>query len=169
MTQRQSHSLKYEYEQYVEREIEAYKESVQRKVLMSIADEAVRVLEAQAQFTLTEFVLWAEVDKIIFKRQRLASYKVWQRQRVKLIAEQRRPEHWGLSHDDLVVRAVQPVASDARVLVAGAQMQTPALYLAANGCDVTALSEPDAVQRVLDAAEHAGLGARVHASAAALE
>jgi len=48
-------------------------------------------------------------------------------------------------------------------------METPALYLAANGCDVTALSAPDAVQRVLDAAEEAGLGERVHASTVALD
>jgi hypothetical protein len=48
-------------------------------------------------------------------------------------------------------------------------VETPALYLAANGCDVTAFAEPDAVQRVMDAAEQAGLGERVHASAAALE
>ena len=34
---------------------------------------------------------------------------------------------------------------------------------------MTALSHPEAVQRVLDAAEEAGLGARVHASAAGLE
>ena len=48
-------------------------------------------------------------------------------------------------------------------------METPALYLAAHGCDVTALAEPEAVQRVLDAAELAGLGERVHATALALE
>ncbi|MEO7455829.1 MAG: hypothetical protein ABIY52_06160, partial [Gemmatimonadaceae bacterium] len=37
------------------------------------------------------------------------------------------------------------------------------------GCDVTALAEPDAVQRVMDAAEEAGLGELVHATAAALD
>jgi hypothetical protein len=43
------------------------------------------------------------------------------------------------------------------------------LYLAAQGCDVTAIAEPDAVRRVLDAAEEVGLGERVHASASALD
>ncbi|MDB4887118.1 MAG: hypothetical protein JWN79_2556 [Gemmatimonadetes bacterium] len=169
MAQRPSRSLKHEYELYLEREIENYKESVPRSVLLSIGDEAVRALAAQQQFALTELLLVDEVDKIIFKRLRLPAYNTWRRNRVKLLAELRRPEHWGLSPDDIVVRAVQSSAPEGRVLLAGDEMQTPALYLAANGCDVTTLSEPDAVQRVLDAAEQAGLGERVHASAAALD
>ena len=168
MAHRPSRSLKHEYELYLEREIENYKESVPRSVLLSIGDEAVRALAGERQFALTELLLCDEVDKVIFRRLRLPSYVTWRKRRVKLIAEQRRPEHWGLSPEDLVVRAVQAVAADSYVLVAGAQMETPALYLAANGCDVTALAEPDAVQRVLDAAEEAGLGERVHASVATL-
>jgi hypothetical protein len=169
MAQRPSRSLKHEYELYLEREIENYKESVPRSVLLSIGDDAVRALAAQQQFALTELLLVDEVDKIIFKRLQLPAYVTWRKRRLRLLDELRRPEHWGLSPDDLVVRAVQTTSSDARVLLAGAQMETPALYLAANGCDVTALSGPDAVQRVLDAAEEAGLGERVHASAVALD
>ncbi len=169
MAQRPSRSLKYEYALYLEREIENYKESVPRTVLLSIGDDAVRVLAGQQQFALTELLLCDEVDKIIFKRLRLESYNVWRKNRIKLLAELRRPEHWGLTRDDAVVRAVHAVGGDSRVLVAGAQLETPALYLAANGCDVTALAEPDAVRRVMVAAEQAGLGERVHASAAALE
>ena len=168
MAQRPSRSLKYEYELFVEREIENYKESVPRSVLLSIGDEAVRALAAQRQFALTELLLVDEVDKIIFKRLRLPAYTTWRTRRLKLLAELRRPEHWGLGPDDLVVRAVRAMAAESRVLVAGAEVETPALYLAAQGCDVTALAEPDAVRRVLDAAEEAGLGERVHASAAAL-
>ncbi len=168
MAQRPSRSLKYEYAQYLEREIENYKESVPRTVLLSIGDAAVRALAGQQQFALTELLLCDEVDKIIAKRLRLASYTVWRKNRVKLIAELCRPEHWGLSRDDFMVQAANAVAGDARVLVAGAQLETPALFLAANGCDVTAFAEPDAVQRVLDAAEQAGFGERVHASASAL-
>jgi hypothetical protein len=169
MAQLPSRSLKHEYELYLEREIENYKESVPRSVLLSIGDDAVRALAAHQQFALTELLLVDEVDKIIFKRLRLPAYVTWRKRRIKLLDELRRPEHWGLSRDDVVVRAVQTSSVDARVLLAGAQMETPALYLAANGCDVTALSAPDAVQRVLDAAEEAGLGERVHASAAALD
>jgi hypothetical protein len=169
MASRPSRSLKHEYELYLEREIENYKESVPRSVLLSIGDDAVCALAAQQQFALTELLLVDEVDKIIFKRLRLPAYATWRKRRIKLLEEQRRPEHWGLSPDDMVVRAVQTVAAESRVLLAGAEVETPALYLAANGCDVTALAEPDAVQRVLDAAEEAGLGERVHASALTLE
>jgi hypothetical protein len=169
MASRPSRSLKHEYELYLEREIENYKESVPRSVLLSIGDEAVRALADQQQFALTELLLVDEVDKIIFKRLRLPSYATWRKRRLKLLDELRRPEHWGLSPDDMVVRAVQAVAADSRVLLAGAECETPALYLAAHGCDVTALAEPDAVQRVLDAAEQAGLGERVHAATLALE
>ena len=169
MASRPSRSLKHEYELYLEREIENYKESVPRTVLLSIGDDAVRALEAQQQFALTELLLVDEVDKIIFKRLRLPAYETWRKRRIKLIEELRRPEHWGLSRNDMVVRAVQTVAGDARVLLAGAEVETPALYFAAHGCDVTALAEPDAVRRVLDAAEEAGLGERVHATALTLE
>ena len=169
MASRPSRSLKHEYELYLEREIENYKESVPRSVLLSIGDDAVRALADQQQFALTELLLVDEVDKIIFKRLRLPSYATWRKRRLKLMDELRRPEHWGLSPDDMVVRAARNVAADSRVLLAGAAVETPALYLAAHGCDVTALAEPDAVQRVLDAAEQAGLGERVHAAALALE
>jgi hypothetical protein len=169
MASRPSRSLKHEYELYLEREIENYKESVPRSVLLTIGDDAVQALAAQQQFALTELLLCDEVDKIIFKRLRLPSYNTWRRRRVKLLAELRRPEHWGLSRDDLVVRAAESVRAEGHVLLAGGDMATPALFLAANGCDVTTLSAPDGVQRVLDAAEEAGLGERVHASATGLD
>ena len=137
MPQRPSRSLKYEYELYVEREIENYKESVPRSVLLSIGDEAVRVLADEQQFALTELLLWDEVDRIIFKRLRLPSYATWRKRRVKLLSELKRPEHWGLSPDDVVVRAVQPMTGDAKVLVAGTPDENRSLlYLAAHGCDL---------------------------------
>ena len=71
MALRPSRSLKYEYALYLEREIENYKESVPRSVLLSIGDDAVRALAGQQQFALTELLLCDEVDKIIFKRLRL--------------------------------------------------------------------------------------------------
>jgi hypothetical protein len=169
MAQRLSRSLKHEYELFVEREIENYKESVPRSVLLSIGDDAVRALAEQQQFALTELLLVDEVDKIIFKRLRLPAYTTWRKRRIRLLEEMRRPEHWGLRADDVVVRAAQSVSASSRVLVAGTQVETPALYLAANGCDVTALADYDVVQRVLDTAEEVGLAERVHASAMALD
>src|SRR3954466_16013233 len=117
MTQRPSRSLKHEYELFVEREIEDYKESVPRSVLLSIGDDAVRALAGEQQFALTELLLCDEVDKIIFSRLRLPSYATWRKRRIKLLEELRRPEHWGLSPQDLVVRAVSTVGNDSRVLV----------------------------------------------------
>ncbi|MEO6528310.1 MAG: hypothetical protein ABIP93_16945 [Gemmatimonadaceae bacterium] len=169
MPQRPSRSLKHEYELFLEREIENYKESVPRSVLLSIGDDAVGALAGQQQFALTELLLCDEVDRIIFKRLRLPSYATWRKRRIRLMEELRRPEHWGLSPDDAVVRAVQSVTSESRVLFAGGPDENRALfYLAAHGCDVTALAKPADVQRVLDAAERVGLGERVHASAAGL-
>src|SRR6476659_1414796 len=136
MASRPSRSLKHEYELYLEREIENYKESVPRSVLLSIGDDAVRALAAQQQFALTELLLVDEVDKIIFKRLRLPAYATWRKRRVKQLEELRRSEHWGLRADDVVVRAAQAVGDSGRVLVAGSQVETPALYLAAKGCEV---------------------------------
>ncbi len=163
MAPRPTRSLKHEYELFVEQEIENYKESVPRAVLLSIGDEAVTSLSAEPQFALTELLLCEEVDRIIFRRLRLPSYDTWRRKRVKLIDELRRPEHWGLRPDDVLVRALPP-STERRVLVAGAPDEASTLYFAANGCDVTTIgSGTDAVERVMQAAIGAGLAGRVHA------
>jgi len=162
MAPRPTRSLKHEYELFVEQEIENYKESVPRSVLLGIGDEAVKLLSAEPQFALTELLLCEEVDRLIFRRLRLPAYDTWRRKRLKLIDELRRPEHWGLRPDDVLVRALPP-SSDRRVLVAGALDEASALYFAANGCEVTTLAaELDAMERVRQAAIGAGLGGRVH-------
>ena len=163
MAPRPTRSLKHEYELFVEQEIENYKESVPRGVLLSIGDEAVTLLSAEPQFALTELLLCEEVDRIIAKRLRVPAYDTWRKRRVRLIDELRRPEHWGLRPDDMLVRALAP-SSDGQVLVAGAMDEVSALYLAANGCDVTTLTpEVEALERVMQAAIGAGLAGRVHA------
>jgi hypothetical protein len=162
MANRPTRSLKHEYELFVEQEIENYKESVPRSVLLSIGDEAVSSMSAEPQFALTELLLCVEVDRIIFNRLRLSSYDTWRRKRLKQIEELRRPEYWGLRPDDVLVRALP--STDGRVLVAGAQDEVSALYLAANGCEVTTLTaEAEGFERVTQAAIGAGLGSRVHA------
>jgi hypothetical protein len=168
MASRPARSLKHEYELYVEQEVEHYKEQVPRSVLLGIGDEAVSVLARQPQFALTELVLCEEVDRLIVRRLRLPSYAGWRKQRLKQIAELKRPEHLGagLAAAGAVVREVRPSSErcDGQVLVAGATDETQALYLAANGCHVTALGpEPDAVERVMAAAVQVGLTERVHA------
>ena len=157
MAHRPSRSLKHEYELFVEEEIEGYKESIPRSVLLSIGDEAVCVLAAQQQLALTEMLLCEEVDRIIRKRLRIPSYDTWRRRRVKMLEELRRPERWGLRADDAVVRTLRP-AADGQVLLAGAVVDGLALYLAAHGCAVTAVDrELATVRRMLDAAGEVGL------------
>jgi len=154
-------SLKHEYELHVEREIEDYKDSISRSALLKIGDEAVGVLMSQAQTTLTEIVVWQEVDRIITRRLRMPTYATWKRRRLKVLEQYRRPEHWGIDPDAALVRALKD-SSDRNVLVAGTEREGPALYLAARGCAVTAV-EPahEAMERVVRAAEAAGLTQRV--------
>lgn len=162
-------SLKHEYEDYVEREIELYKDTLPRSVLLSIGDEAVARLRAQAQTTLTEMVLWEEVDRIISARLRLPSYRTWRTRRLKVLAEYRKPEHWGLAPTSALARELGERAEGGHVLVAGLEEEGAAMYSAAHGCAVTAIGPmPDAVERVMHAAEVAGLGERVRGCVADL-
>jgi hypothetical protein len=155
-------SFKHEYELYVEREIEEYKDSISRTVLLSIGDEAVATLRAQAQTTLTEMVLWEEVDRIIARRLRLPTYRTWRQRRLKTLAEYRRPEHWGLAPNGMLARELSAHGDGGHVLVAGFASEGAVMYSAAHGCAVTALDcEPDAVERVMLAAEEAGFTERV--------
>jgi hypothetical protein len=154
-------SLKYEYELYVESEIEDYKDSISRSVLLKIGDEAVAVLRASDQIGLTEILVWEEVDRIIAKRLRLPSFATWKRRRLKALEEYRKPEHWGLDPDTPLVRALEH-SPEGHVLVAGAEHSGPALYLAARGAAVTTVGPgEEAVERVVRAAEAAGLTERV--------
>lgn len=154
-------SLKYEYELYVEREIEDYKDSVSRGSLLKIGDEAVEALRQADQIALTEILVWQEVDRIIARRLRLPTYATWKRRRLRMLEAYRRPEHWGIAPDAALVRALAD-SSDRHVLVAGAEQEGPALYLAARGAAVTAVeTAEDAVERVVKAAHAAGLTERV--------
>jgi hypothetical protein len=154
-------SLKYEYELYVEREIEDYKDSIPRSALLKIGDEAVGVLAGQAQVALTEILICQEVDRIISRRLRLPAYQTWRRRRLRDLERLCRPEHWGLDPNAVLVRAV-PQVPDRHVLVAGGAGEAQTLYLAANGCAVTAVDPTaGAMERVMAAAVQAGLQNRV--------
>jgi hypothetical protein len=154
-------SLQHEYELFVEREIENYKESVPRRVILSIGDEAVTSLAAQQQLALTELLLCEEVDRIIRARLRLSTFATWRKRRVKSLAEFKRPERWGMRPDCAIARTAL-AAHEGHVLVAGAMEEGRSLYLAANGCDVTTLDPTeDVIERVIDAAAGVGLTGRI--------
>lgn len=163
-------SLRHEYQNYVEREVEDYKISVPTSVLHGIATEAARTLDEGAQIGMREVLLADEVDRIITARLRIPSYETWRRRREKNANELRKPEHWGLRPDTPLARAIPPIhGMSPSVLVAGARVEGSALYLAANGCEVTAI-EPEVavVNRVLRAARDAGLTEKVRGFAADL-
>lgn len=154
-------SLRHEYELFVEREIENYKESIPRHALLKIGDEAVNSLASQQQLALTEILLCAEVDRLIRGRLRVPSFTTWRRRRLRALRELSRPERWGWQPDSAIVRTAQCVA-EGHVLVAGASEEGPAIYLAANGCAVTALdTTEDVLDRVMQAAAEVGLTGRV--------
>lgn len=168
MASQPQRSLKHEYELYVEQEIENYKDSIPRSHILRIGDEAVANLRAADQMAFDEILIWAEVDRIIRLRLGIPSYATWRRRRLKLIAAYRRPEHWGLSANAPLVREI-PSDKEAHVLVAGAQQEGTALYLAANGCQVTAVEEdPEVVEKVIAAAGVVGLTSRVNGCASGL-
>lgn len=150
-------SLRHEYELFVEREIENYKESVSRRVLLGIGDEAVASLASQQQLALTEILLCHEVDRLIASRLRMPSYAAWRRRRLRALKEFSRPERWGLRPDGVLTRAVSS-AGEGHVLVAGAHEEGTSLYLAAHGCAVTTVDASEAlVERIMNAAVTVGL------------
>jgi hypothetical protein len=106
-------------------------------------------------------MLCGEVDRIICGRIGLPSFRVWRKRHLKALRDYRRPEHWGIRPDAPLVTAIAQ-AESSHVLIAGAAEPGPALYLAAHGCAVTALGgQFDAIDRVMSAAETAGLTRRV--------
>src|ERR1700694_4439433 len=118
MNQRRPRSLRHEYEVYIEREIEAYKESVSRQHLLGIANFAQNVLEGQLQLGMRDVLLAAEVDRVIAKRLKIPSFDVWRRRRLRNASEPKRPEYWGLRADTPLAHAITSGSpSRARVVV----------------------------------------------------
>lgn len=162
MQPRSPRSLRHEYELYVDREVEAYKESVSREHLCGIADAAQAVFETELQLGMRDVLLAAEVDRLILRRLKIPSFATWRRRLLKNASEPKNPEYWGLRSDTPLAHALGTASLSAHVVVSGARVQGSALYLAANGCQVTAIEpEHDVVERVLLAAQEAGLQSRV--------
>src|SRR5471030_2244158 len=117
MSQRTPRSLRHEYQLYVEREIEAYKESVSREHLCGIADSAQSTLEGELQLGMRDVLLAAEVDRIIAKRLKVPSFEAWCRRRMKNASEPKRPEYWGLRPDTPLAQAINSASLHSRVVV----------------------------------------------------
>ncbi len=156
-------SLKFEYAQYVDAEIEHYKYWVPRPVLMKLADDAVAAVSSGAQLQLSELVLRDAVNELIMRRLKIPNYDRWRRRRLKMLEQFRRAEHWGLAATQQLVNAVRP-QDHPHVVVAGPHVEERTLYLAANGAHVMAIGEQEdeeLVAKVLVAAAQAGLAGQV--------
>ncbi len=155
-------SLRQQYDEEVDQAVELYKESLPRNAILSIGDEAVAAIRQHTQLGLTELLLYEEVNRIIKRRLGIKDYPAWRRRMLRLLKEYRRAEHWGLRPESPLVREIQP-DQGSHVLLAGETAERAALYLAANGCEVTTVElSSDAMERVMTAAGKAGLMARVH-------
>lgn len=74
-----SGSLRRAYADWVEEQIEEYKEAVSRADLLRLADEVVEELRVshQGQYQLTELLLLEAVDRRIFQLLKLPGYRAW--------------------------------------------------------------------------------------------
>jgi hypothetical protein len=74
-----SGSLRRAYADWVEEQIEDYKEAVSRADLLRLADEVVDELRVshQGQYQLTELLLLEAVDRRIFQLLKLPGYRAW--------------------------------------------------------------------------------------------
>lgn len=72
-------SLRQAYLEWVEEQVENYKESVPRAELLQLADEAIEELRVsrRGQYQLTELLLCSAVDRKIARLLRLPGYRSW--------------------------------------------------------------------------------------------
>ena len=70
-----------EYQEWIEEQVEEFKESLTREELLSLADQAIAGLfdTDTEQYPLTEILLKDSVDALIFRRLRLPTYRQWLR------------------------------------------------------------------------------------------
>lgn len=84
MPLRSARLLRRAYLQWVDDQIESYKESVSRSDLLCLADKVVAELRMshEGQYQLTELLLMEAVDRKIFQLLKLPSYRSWAAARV---------------------------------------------------------------------------------------
>lgn len=76
-------SLRRAYLDWVEEQIEAFKESIPRSDLLRLADEVVSDLRvsAEGQYQLTELLLCTAMDRRIVRMLKLPGYRAWSAER----------------------------------------------------------------------------------------
>jgi len=130
-------SLKQQYHEYILQRIESYKNSLSRRELLNLGNEAVAEMEAAGdQFLLTEVLLTDWVDRLIHKRLRLQPYSRWSRQLKDLREAQREPTHWGIDRRNPVARLLPRLEHGDGALVIGNDAAPFAYLLAAHSVHV---------------------------------
>lgn len=130
-------SLKQQYHEYILQRIESYKNSLSRRELLDLGNEAVAEMEAASdQFLLTEVLLTDWVDRLIHKRLRLQPYGRWAKHCRQLRAAQREPTHWGIDRRSPVTRLLPRLEPGDSALVMGTDAAAMAYLLAAHDVDV---------------------------------
>lgn len=130
-------SLKQQYHEYILQRIESYKNSLSRRELLELGNEAVAEMEAAGdQFLLTEVLLTDWVDRLIHKRLRLQPYARWSKHFRQLRAAQREPTHWGIDHRSPITRLLPRLEPGDAALVVGNDAASLAYLLAAHDVEV---------------------------------
>jgi hypothetical protein len=82
--------LRREYQDWVEEQVEEFKDSIPRADLLRMADDVVRELRMthRGQYQLTELLLCNAVDRYIVRMLRLPNYRAW---REAVLAAQNQP------------------------------------------------------------------------------
>jgi hypothetical protein len=131
-------SLKQQYHEYILQRIESHKNSLSRRELLELGNEAVAEMEnAQGdQFLLTEVLLTDWVDRLIHKRLSLQPYSRWAKHFKALRAAQREPTHWGIDRRSPIVRVLDRLEPGDTALVIGNDAAPIAFLLAAHDVEV---------------------------------
>ncbi len=130
-------SLKQQYHEYILQRIESYKNSLSRRELLDLGNEAIAEMEAAGdQFLLTEVLLTDWVDRLIHQRLRLQPYSRWSRHFRQLRQAQREPTHWGIDRRSPVARLLPRLEPGDTALVVGIEAAPIAFLLAAHDVEV---------------------------------
>jgi hypothetical protein len=131
-------SLKQQYQEYILQRIESYKNSLSRRELLQLGNDAVSEMEAAQgdQFLLTEVLLTDWVDRLILRRLHLQPFRRWSKSFKQLRLAQREATHWGIERRCPVTRLCARLEPGDTALVIGTDAAKVAFLLAAHDVEV---------------------------------
>jgi hypothetical protein len=134
-------SLKQLYHQYILQRIEGYKNSLTRRELLNLGNEAIAEMRdtETSQFVLTEVLIADCVDRLIHRRLGLQPYKRWVSHFKALRSAQREPNHWGIDRRSPVSSILPRLESGDTAVVLGTDAAPIAFLLAAHDVSVVYL------------------------------